>query len=189
MCIFCGYTDDVESGAEQIVAGRRQRDEATESAREVIRRLQGIEFRRHGDLLYSLHELSRLVSTMFDKWMSEHQLTHAQWWALMHIFEHEGATQSQLAELLQMGRASTGKLLERLEAKRWIDRRPDNDDSRLRRVYLRHEVVPVFRTMTAEGKRLYEVLLKDISTAEEARLAAGLRRIRTNAEQHAETLS
>jgi DNA-binding MarR family transcriptional regulator len=55
-------------------------------------------------------------------------------WALMHIYEQEGLTQTELAELMQMGRASLGKLLERLEVKGWIERRADASDSRVRRV-------------------------------------------------------
>ncbi len=123
-----------------------------------------------------------MISTTFDKAMTDHRLTHAQWWALMHIFEHEGATQTELAEILQMGRASTGKLLERLEAKHWIERRQDKTDSRVRRVFLRDEVVPVFQVMTAEGKRLFEIFLKGISSTEESRLIAGLKKIKANAE-------
>jgi DNA-binding MarR family transcriptional regulator len=164
-----------------VLAGGRESKSATVS--EEIRALQGAEFREHSALLYSMHELSRLISTTFDKAMAEHRLTHAQWWALMHIFEHEGATQTELAEILQMGRASTGKLLERLEAKHWVRRRTDREDSRVRRVFLRREVVPVFRLMTAEGRRLFEVYLKGIPAAEEARLTAGLRKIRANAEE------
>jgi MarR family transcriptional regulator for hemolysin len=52
----------------------------------------------------------------------------------MHIYEQEGLTQTELAELMQMGRASLGKLLERLEVKGWIERRADASDSRVRRV-------------------------------------------------------
>lgn len=164
------------------MARRRDQHAGDAAPREVIRSFQGSEFLEHSALLYSIHELSRLISTSFDKAMACHRLTHAQWWALMHIFEHEGATQSELADILQMGRASTGKLLERLEAKNWIERRQDKADSRVRRVFLRHEAVPVFKVMTAEGRRLFEVYLKGISTAEEARLVARLRKIKANAE-------
>ena len=44
--------------------------------------------------------------------MADQRLTHAQWWALMHIFQREGATQAELAEIMQMGRPAAGKLLE-----------------------------------------------------------------------------
>lgn len=157
---------------------------ATLSPSDEIRALHDTAYREHSALLYSMHELSRLISTRIDKAMAAHRLTHAQWWGLMHIFEHEGATQSELAEILQLGRASTGKLLERLEAKHWIERRPDAGDSRVRRIFLSHDVVPVFRLMTEEGQRLFKVYLEDISPAEEARLVRGLMKLRANAERH-----
>ncbi len=100
----------------------------------------------------------------------------------MHLFEHEGTTQTELAAILQMGRASTGKLLERLEAKHWIERRPDAGDSRVRRVYLRPEVVPVFAVMAAEGRAMFRAFLKDVSPEEEAAVIVGLKKIRANAE-------
>lgn len=150
-----------------------------------IRELQAkydVSYNEHSKLIYLMHELSRLVSTYFDRTLAAHRLTHAQWWGLMHIFRREGVTQTELAAILQMGRASTGKLLERLEAKHWIERRIDPTDSRVRRVYLREEAVPVFALMAQAGKDLYRALLKDVTRAEEARLIAVLKQIRSNAE-------
>ena len=151
--------------------------------REAITALTDKAYRERSDILYLMHELSRLISTRADKDLSKVGLTHAQWWALMHIFEHEGATQSELAEILQMGRAGTGTLLERLEAKKWIERRPDEADGRVRRIFLRHEVVPVFRHMTEEGKALFNSLLTGLTPTEETRLLASIRRIKANAER------
>lgn len=153
------------------------------SASDVIRSMMDASYREHSELLYSMHELSRLISTHVDHRMAAFRITRAQWWALMHIFENEGVAQSELAEIMQMGRASLGKLLERLEAKDWIERRGDQVDSRLRRVFLRHEVVPIFVQMTNEARVLFKAFLVGISTDEEARLLAGIRRIRKNAER------
>jgi DNA-binding MarR family transcriptional regulator len=164
-----------------LAQGKKQQIDGT--AGEAIRALQGTAYREHAKLLYMMHELSRLISTHVDRAMTDHRLTHAQWWALMHVFQHEGATQTELAEIMQMGRPSAGKLFERLEAKQWVERRPDPDDSRVRRVYLRNEVVPVFELMTTEGKQLFQDFLIGISAAEEARLIAGLRKIKANAER------
>lgn len=163
-------------------AAKRNQPAATVSARETIRRMTDESYREHSELLYSMHELSRLISTHADKHLSRQGLTHVQWWALMHIYEQEGLTQTALADLMQMGRASLGKLVERLEAKRWIERRADETDSRVKRVYLRHEVVPVFVHMTDEGKALFKAFLAGISPAEEQRILAGIRKIRRNAE-------
>lgn len=106
------------------------------SVRDVINATVDASYRKHSELIYSIHELSRLISTHVDRHMSTVRVTHAQWWALMHIHEQEGLTQSELANVMQMGRASLGKLVERLETKNWIERRPDASDSRVRRVYL-----------------------------------------------------
>lgn len=167
---------------------RRRKSESQADAREVIARLMDASYREHAELLYAMHELSRAISTRVDKHMARVRVTHIQWWALMHIYEHDGPpTQSQLAEVMQMGRASLGKLLERLETKRWIERRVDKEDSRVRRVYLRHEVVPIFVHMTDEGKALFKAFLTGISRAEESRILAGIRKIKANAEATAGT--
>ncbi len=140
------------------------------------------ERRRRGELFSAVHEVSRLISTYFDAAMSAHQMTHAQWWALMHISAHEGATQIELAVYFQMGRASAGKLLERLEAKNWIERRPDAQDGRIRRVYLRDAARPILDLMQHEGISLFNDFLKDTSPEEERALFLGLLKIKKTAE-------
>jgi DNA-binding MarR family transcriptional regulator len=137
----------------------------------------------HAELLYLMHELSRLISVHFDRVMAQHQLTHSQWWALMHIFEQEGATQSELAAIMQLGRASAGSVIERLETKGWVERRPDPSDNRVRRVYLKDAVVPVFHLMNEEGQKVFRTWLKDISRDAEERVLETLRTIKANAER------
>ena len=136
----------------------------------------------HGGLLYLIHEVSRLISTNFDQAMARHNLTHGQWWAMMHLFENEGVSQSDLASIMQMGRASAGKLLERMEAKGWIERRADPNDSRVRRVYLADGVVPVFKLMGEEGRNLFAAMLGNLTEEAERQLIESLRLIRGNAE-------
>jgi DNA-binding MarR family transcriptional regulator len=147
--------------------------------RDFERRLPG--YMAHEELFYAVHELSRLISAHFDRVMAAHQLTHSQWWALMHVFEQEGVTQTQLAEIMQLGRASTGGVLERLEAKGWIERRPDASDNRVRRVFLRDAAVPLFELMNEEGQRLFKSWLRGVSVGSEQEALAVLRGIRGNA--------
>lgn len=137
----------------------------------------------HAELLYLMHELSRLISVHFDRVMGQHQLTHSQWWALMHIFEQEGATQSELAAIMQLGRASAGSVIERLEAKGWVERRADPSDNRVKRVFLRDAVVPVFELMNAEGQRVFRDWLSQISRDAEDQTLKTLRTIKANAER------
>lgn len=137
----------------------------------------------HGELFYMMHELSRLISTYFDQAMVDHQITHAQWWGMMHVSENQGATQSELANIMQMGRASAGKLLERLEARGWIVRKADSTDSRVRRVYSTDSVAPLVSTMEQEGIKLFREFLKGITAEEEEAMLVGLRKIKVNAER------
>lgn len=80
--------------------------------------------RERSELLYSIHELSRLITTHADLHMASVKMTDVHGWALMHIYEQEGLTQTELAELTNMGRAALGKLVERLETKSWIEQHP-----------------------------------------------------------------
>ena len=132
------------------------------------------------DILYSIHELSRIISSRFDTYMAPHNLTHSQWWALMFLYRHEGCTQVELAVLMAMGRPATGKLLERMEAKGWIERRDDPEDNRVRRGYLAEGAVPVFDTMRIEGRRVFEFALKGLSETELRRGKAVLQQIKRN---------
>lgn len=136
----------------------------------------------HEELLYMLHELSRIISVHFDRVMSRHKLTHSQWWALMHIFQHEGATQTEVAGIMQLGRASAGSVIERLEAKGWVERRPDPKDSRVRRVFLRDPAAPIFMLMNEEGQRIFKTWMAGVEPDAEAQMLVGLGRIKANAE-------
>ena len=133
-------------------------------------------------ILYTIHELSRLISTKFDNAMVRHKLTHGQWWAMIHIFENPGASQSDLAAIMRMTRASAGKLFERMEAKGWIERRADPNDSRIRRIFLADGAVPVFRLMGLEGMGMYDDVLGTLNEQEEAVLLDGLTQIHRNAQ-------
>lgn len=136
-----------------------------------------------GELLYLAHELSRLISTVFDRSMAPHRITHAQWWAVMHVSQHEGATQSELANIMQMGRASTGKLIERLEREGWVERRDDPEDKRVQRVFLGQNVAPYMALTHEKAILLYDALLGNIAKEEQAALLHGLRKIKANAER------
>jgi MarR family transcriptional regulator, transcriptional regulator for hemolysin len=136
----------------------------------------------HGRILYIIHELSRLIATNFDQAMARHRLTHGQWWAIMHIFENPGASQSDLASIMQMTRASAGKLLGRMEAKGWIERKSDATDNRVRRIYLADGVVPVFKLMGSEGVVLFENMLGNLGPETELKLLEALRQIKANAQ-------
>lgn len=136
---------------------------------------------RQSEILYSMHEISRLTTLWFDQAMVAHDVTHAQWWAMMHIARNEGLSQSDLARVMRMGRAAAGKLLDRLESHGWIERRPDPKDQRLRRVYLREGalewMIPAHKAGLQQFQAFMDAIPDDIQDA----MLAGLRAIKANA--------
>jgi MarR family transcriptional regulator for hemolysin len=70
-------------------------------------------------------------------------LTQAQWRALGAIWLHPGWTQKEMAEKLEIGPVAMGQTLDRLEALRWVERRSDPGDRRVKRLYATDAAEPV----------------------------------------------
>ena len=56
---------------------------------------------------------------------------------LLHgLWEKEGVTQTELAEYVMIQPATVTNMLQRLEREGFVERRPDNEDQRISRVYM-----------------------------------------------------
>ena len=138
-------------------------------------------FSSQGEVLYAMHEISRLVTTWFDREMQVQGITHVQWWAMMHISENEGLSQVELSRILGMGRASTGKLIERLEASKWIERRPDPSDDRIRRVFLLEDSLSILNQMRQSGLKQFDAFMAGVDPELQTSMLLGVQKIRSNA--------
>lgn len=107
------------------------------------------------ELMYRIHALSRLISFFFDKLVEPHGITRAQWTTLMYIHHMPGATQTELADSMQMGRAAMGKMLDRLESKGLVERRADEADQRVRRVFPVSDAMELKKFMQQPEAALY----------------------------------
>ena len=93
-------------------------------------------FSRDQRLGFLMHDVSRLRRSVFDEFMKPGGVTRSQWWVLAHLSRHDGMIQSDLASVLELGKAALGGLIDRLEASGFIERRADGTDRRVKRVYL-----------------------------------------------------
>ena len=66
---------------------------------------------------------------------------------MVHLHRHEGINQSGLAEILEIKGVTLGRLVDRLEAAGWVERRSDASDRRARRLYTTAKVAPVLESM------------------------------------------
>jgi MarR family transcriptional regulator for hemolysin len=114
-------------------------------------------------VMYRIHALSKLISHFFDSQVGAHGITRAQWTTLMYVHHMPGATQTALADSMQMGRAAMGKMLDRMESKGLINRRADENDQRVRRVYPTG-VKDEFATFMPDAERaLYDTFMGNLS--------------------------
>ena len=89
-------------------------------------------------------------------------------------------TQTELAETLEIEKATLGRLLDRLEAKGWVRREDDATDRRAWRVYLTDEVGPAMHELRAVAAELRRDALAGLSAAERERFVDTLLAIKSN---------
>jgi DNA-binding MarR family transcriptional regulator len=119
--------------------------------------------RRDIKLGYLIHDVSRMRRNAFDLLVKPLGVTRAQWWVIAHLSRHDGMVQTQLAELLDVGKASLGALLDRLEATGFIERRPEPQDRRAKRVYLTKTSFRLLERLIAVESEFNEKLLAGVT--------------------------
>jgi len=129
---------------------------------------------------FLLNDVARLMRTVYDRRVKSLGLTRSQWWVLNHLFRGDGVTQTELAETLEIEKATLGRLLDRLEAKGWVRREDDATDRRAWRVYLTDEVGPAMRELRAVAAELRRDALAGLSAAERERFVDTLLAIKSN---------
>jgi DNA-binding MarR family transcriptional regulator len=88
-------------------------------------------------MLFLLHDVARLLRVDADKRARAHGMTRAQWGILMWLEREPGISQKELAELLEVEPITVARLIDRLEARGMVERRPDPKDRRIWRLHLR----------------------------------------------------
>ena len=114
---------------------------------------------------FILNDVARLMRTTFDRRVKSLGLTRSQWWVLNHLFRNDGVTQSELADILEVEKATLGRLLDRMEQKGWVRREEHAGDRRAKRVFLTKEVEPAIKTMRSAAAELRRDALSGLSTA------------------------
>jgi MarR family transcriptional regulator, transcriptional regulator for hemolysin len=129
---------------------------------------------------FLLMDVSRLMRTVYDRRVRGMGLTRSQWWVLNFLFRHPGATQTELAAVLEIERPTLGRLLDRLERKGWVRRVHDARDRRAWRVHLTKAAEPAMRKLRTRAAQLRKDALAGLSAAERERFVDTLLAIKAN---------
>jgi len=130
--------------------------------------------------LFTLGELQRLVRAYADKQAARYGITRAQWAVLAKVERNEGMKQSELAEQMEMQPITLTRLIDKLCDNDWIERRGDDTDRRVNRLYLRKAARPLLGKLSGLRSELTATALEGINPADAHRLLAQLEAIKEN---------
>lgn len=105
------------------------------------------------NLGFLLAEVTRLLRRRFDRLVCETGLTRSQWQVISRLSKDEGMSQAALAEILEIEPITLTRLIDRLNAKGLIERRPNPRDRRSWSLHL----TGAARPLLAELERHAEV--------------------------------
>src|ERR1700710_2502662 len=132
------------------------------------------------NFLFALGELQRLVRAYADKQAARYGITRAQWAVLAKVERTEGLKQSELAEMMEMQPITLTRLIDKLCDNGWIERRSDDSDRRVKRLYLRKAARPLLGRLNGLRSELTATALEGISPSDAHRLLAQLETIKEN---------
>jgi DNA-binding MarR family transcriptional regulator len=129
---------------------------------------------------YLIGDVSRMIRTVYDRRVEPLGLTRAQWRVMTRLNRLESCTQTELAIELEIEKPTLGKLIERLEAKGWVERLADPNDGRSKRVLLTPAARPLLNEMSKHAGEVIEVVFAGIDKKDSDRLRDTLTRIKNN---------
>lgn len=129
---------------------------------------------------FLLYDVGRLLRRNFNRLVQEIGLTQAQWQAIVTISRSQGLRQSQLADLLEVHPISVARLLDRMEAAGWIERRPDPSDRRAVNLHLKDKVQPILKKMHEFGAEIRARAFEGVPEAERQAMTQHLIKMRAN---------
>src|SRR5205085_10117872 len=132
------------------------------------------------NLLSTLGEVQRLMRAYADRQAARYGITRAQWAVLAKVERAEGLKQTELAEQMEMQPITLTRLLDRLCDSGWIERRNDETDRRVNRLYLRKAARPLLGKLSGLRSELTATALEGINPSDAHRLLAQLETIKEN---------
>jgi DNA-binding MarR family transcriptional regulator len=127
---------------------------------------------------FLIHDVSRLRRIVIDRALKPVGITRSQWWVLSFLGRRDGMTQTALAADLDLTKVAIGGLLDRMETAGFVERRADQRDGRIRRVYLTSAGNKFLATIRANIEAAEQEILAEVSEADLETTARTMRLIK-----------
>ena len=135
---------------------------------------------------YSITDVGRLLRTVFERRVRAFGLTRAQWLVIARVHRRPGLSQSEVADLLEIEKASAGRLIDRMQAKGWLQRRDDANDRRINRLHLTPAAERLHAAIWPIAEETVDTALGDLSAEERRQLSELMTRVKAKLQALAE---
>jgi MarR family transcriptional regulator for hemolysin len=132
------------------------------------------------DFLFAVFETQRLLRLYADKLAREYGLTRAQWAVLAKLERSQGQKQAELADVMEMAPISLTRLIDKLCQCGLVERRSDDSDRRVNRLYLTAKAQPMLLKLTALRNEITETALAGLAPDDIRRLVGQLETVKDN---------
>lgn len=126
---------------------------------------------------FLLKDVARLYTRRFEERAQALSLTLHQCKALATLATNEGVSQKRLAELIEIDPMSLVRILDRMEADGWVERRSDPEDRRARSLVVTERARPIIDRIWRIASETRAEALAGLSEEERSRLVDLLERV------------
>ncbi len=129
---------------------------------------------------FIVNDISRLLRKEFERRVRGHGLTRAQWLLLYYVARQPDASQSDLADALQLEKITISRHAARLEKTGWLERHDHDADGRAYRLKLTPRATSMIVKLSSIADQLREDAQAGLAMARRNALIEDLLHIRAN---------
>ena len=126
-------------------------------------------------LWFLMTDITHEFFQRIDLHMRDLGLSRSQWYVLSALYYYGGISQQELADVLDIGKSSTAKLISELEKRGWVERKAHEHDGRANRVYLANKVRKAVKNLSSLAIATLKPLLDELPDRDKNQMISTLR--------------
>ncbi|HEY3792626.1 MAG TPA: MarR family transcriptional regulator [Bradyrhizobium sp.] len=115
---------------------------------------------------YLFRRMQQIAVALFVEECKTYDLTPVQYAALVAIRTHPGIDATRLSAVIAFDRSTLGSVIERLEAKAYIERKPAREDKRVKLLHLTRSGMALLREIIPSVDRAQARMLQPLKAAD-----------------------
>ena len=121
----------------------------------------------HTLLQYKVASLRKQMLLQLKPSLEKASITYAELVTLMHVVEHPGTTQAQMADHMYRDRNAIGNLVDKLEKQGLLERRKEEQDRRSYHLFITEQGTHFLKPFKKEMAHIQRKTLQELSAGEQ----------------------